>query len=106
MEKSTVTRGLPIAKVVYSFLNDTLSSSFHYPKWNKGRIICMKSQLKKLQSAIDSSNGATIPGFVAMTDSHLPSPGSKIYTRESQVDNGHLVDETLVEEKESELLAL
>jgi hypothetical protein len=35
MEKSTVTRGLPIAKVVYCFLNDPLSVSFHSPKWNK-----------------------------------------------------------------------
>ncbi|KAG8098809.1 hypothetical protein GUJ93_ZPchr0013g37425 [Zizania palustris] len=108
MEKSTITRGLPIAKVVYSFLNDTLSSSFHYPKWNKGRIICLKSQLKKLQSAIGSSTGAAISGFVPMTDSHLPSPGSKIYTREPQVDNGaaHLTVETLIEEKQSVLLAL
>ena len=108
MEKSTVTRGLPIAKVVYSFLNDTLSSSFHYPKWNKGRIICLKSQLKKLQAAIDSSNGAANPGYVHMTDSRLPSPGSKIYTREPQVENGsaHSTAESSVEEKESELLAL
>ena len=53
MEKSMVTRGLPIAKVVY-YLNDTLSASFHYPKWNKGRIVGLKSQLKKLQSVIDS----------------------------------------------------
>uniref|UniRef100_A0ACD5WFG3 Uncharacterized protein n=1 Tax=Avena sativa TaxID=4498 RepID=A0ACD5WFG3_AVESA len=108
MEKSTITRGLPIAKVVYSFLNDTLSSSFHYPKWNKGRIICLKSQLKKLQAAIDSSNGAATPGLVHMTDSRLPSPGSKIYTREHQVENGsaHSTTESSVEEKESELLAL
>ncbi|CAL4945193.1 unnamed protein product [Urochloa decumbens] len=108
MEKSTITRGLPTAKVVYSFLNDTLSASFHFPKWNKGRIICLKSQLKKLQSAIDSSNGSATAGFVPMTNSHLPSPGSKIYTREAQVDNGtaHLPDEPLVEEKESELLPL
>jgi hypothetical protein len=43
-----------------------------------------------------------------MTNSHLPSPGSKIYTREDQLDNGtgHLPDELLAEEKESELLAL
>jgi len=108
MEKSTITRGLPTAKVVYSFLNDTLSASFHFPKWNKGRIICLKSQLKKLQSAVDSSNGSPAAGFVPMTNSPLPSPGSKIYTREDQLENGtgHLPDEPLVEEKESELLAL
>ena len=108
MEKSTITRGLPTAKVVYSFLNDTLSASFHFPKWNKGRIICLKSQLKKLQSAVDSSNGSPAAGFVPMTNSRLPSPGSKIYTREDQLENGtgHLPDEPLVEEKESELLAL
>ncbi|XP_020148765.1 uncharacterized protein [Aegilops tauschii subsp. strangulata] len=109
MEKSTITRGLPISKVVYSFLNDTLSASFHYPKWNKGRVICLKSQLKKLQAAIDSTNGAAVPGFVHMTDSRLPYPGSKVYTREPQVENGsaHSTAESLVEEeKESELLAL
>lgn len=108
MEKSTITRGLPTAKVVYSFLNDTLSASFHFPKWNKGRIICLKSQLKKLQSSIDSPNGCATAGFVPMTNSHLPSPGSKIYTREGQLDNGtsHLPDEPFLEEKESELLAL
>ncbi|XP_066365044.1 pentatricopeptide repeat-containing protein At1g74850, chloroplastic-like isoform X1 [Miscanthus floridulus] len=106
MEKSTITRGLPTAKVVYSFLNDTLSASFHFPKWNKGRIICLKSQLKKLQSAVDSSNGSRAAGFVPMTNSRLPSPGSN--TREDQLENGtsHLPDEPLVEEKESELLAL
>jgi hypothetical protein len=108
MEKSTVTRGLPIAKVVYSFLNDTLSASFHFPKWNKGRIICLKSQLKRLQSAVDPSNGSLAAGFVDMTNSRLPAPGSKIYTSEDQLDNGsrHLPEEPLAEEKESELLAL
>jgi len=108
MEKSTITRGLPTAKVVYSFLNDTLSASFHFPKWNKGRIICLKSQLKKPQSAVDSSNGSPAAGFVPMMNSHLPSPGSKIYTWEDQLENGtgHLPDEPLVEEKEPELLAL
>jgi hypothetical protein len=108
MEKSTITRGLPIAKVVYSYLSDTLSASFHYPKWNRGRIICLKSQLKKLQPAIDSTNGSAIAGFVIMTNSQLPSPGSKIYTREALADNGtgHLPDEELVAKKESELLAL
>lgn len=108
MENSTITRTLPTAKVVYSFLNDTLAASFHFPKWNKGRIICLKSQLKKLQSAIDSSNGSAVAGFVPMTNSHLPSPGAKLYTREDQLDNGtgRLPDKPSVEEKESELLAL
>jgi len=36
MEKSTITRGLPTAKVVYSFLNDTLSVSFPLPKMEQG----------------------------------------------------------------------
>jgi hypothetical protein len=88
MEKSTVTRGLPIAKVVYCFLNDPLSVSFHSPKWNKGTNHILKSQLKRLQSVVDSSNGSPAAGFVDMATSCLSTPGSKIYTSEDQLDNG------------------
>lgn len=54
-EKSSVTRDLPVAKAAYSFLKDTISSSFSFPGWNKGRIVCQKTQLKRTFSSAEPS---------------------------------------------------
>nr|CAD1839520.1 unnamed protein product [Ananas comosus var. bracteatus] len=87
MEKSSMTRGLPIAKAVYSFLKDNISSSsFHFAGWNKGRIVCQRSQLKKLQLAV--SEQASVDEslmedlLVSTTNSPFPLPGRKIHTAE------------------------
>ncbi|KAG0463848.1 hypothetical protein HPP92_019917 [Vanilla planifolia] len=50
MEKSTTARELPIAKAAYGFLRDHMPQFFHFPAWNKGRIISRRYQLKRLAS--------------------------------------------------------
>ncbi|CAI9773756.1 unnamed protein product [Fraxinus pennsylvanica] len=56
MEKSSITRDFPVAKATYSLLKDSVSSSFCFPGWNKGRIICQKSQLKRILSSTEPSS--------------------------------------------------
>ncbi|KAM3319013.1 pentatricopeptide repeat-containing protein, chloroplastic [Capsicum chacoense] len=58
-EKSSITRDLPVAKAAYSFLKDTVSSSFSFPGWNKGRIVCQKTQLKRSFSSSEPSTEAS-----------------------------------------------
>lgn len=59
MEKSSITRDFPVAKTAYSFLKDNVSSSFVFPGWNKGRIICQRPQLKRILSGKDLPLGGT-----------------------------------------------
>lgn len=58
-EKSSITRDFPVAKAAYSFLKDTVSSSFCFPGWNKGRIVCQKTQLKRIFSSAEPSSGSS-----------------------------------------------
>ncbi|KAM7471358.1 hypothetical protein LguiA_009541 [Lonicera macranthoides] len=60
MEKSSITRDLPIAKAAYSFLNDKISPSFCFPGWNKGRIICQRLQLKRILTAESTKNNSIV----------------------------------------------
>ncbi|CAN4086118.1 unnamed protein product [Withania somnifera] len=59
MEKSSITRDFPVAKAAYSFLKDSVSSSFSFPGWNKGRIVCQKTQLKRIFSSAKPSTVAS-----------------------------------------------
>ncbi|KAL3513250.1 hypothetical protein ACH5RR_025967 [Cinchona calisaya] len=54
MEKSSIAVDFPVAKAVYSLLKDSVSPSFGFPGWNKGRIVCQKSQLKRVLSNTES----------------------------------------------------
>ena len=56
MEKSTDSQDFPIAKAAFSFLQDNVSSSFTFAGWNKGRIICPQSQLRRILSGNESSS--------------------------------------------------
>ncbi|KAL1371585.1 pentatricopeptide repeat-containing protein At1g74850, chloroplastic [Arachis hypogaea] len=56
MEKSTDSQDFPIAKAAFSFLQDNVSSSFTFAGWNKGRIICLQSQLRRILSGNESSS--------------------------------------------------
>ncbi|XP_072969958.1 pentatricopeptide repeat-containing protein At1g74850, chloroplastic [Typha angustifolia] len=107
MEKSSVTRGLPVAKAVYSFLKDNISSSFHFPGWNKGRIVCQRSQLKKLHMS-DPTSDESITELISITNLSFPLPGMKIYTAEpiADPDKNHSDEETLSKETDAELLTL
>jgi len=56
MEESTDAQESPIAKAAFSFLQDNVASSFTYPAWNKGRIVCQQLQLRRILSGTGSSS--------------------------------------------------
>eukprot|EP00262_Sarcandra_glabra_P017315 TRINITY_DN5894_c0_g3_i2.p1 TRINITY_DN5894_c0_g3~~TRINITY_DN5894_c0_g3_i2.p1 ORF type:complete len:149 (+),score=19.64 TRINITY_DN5894_c0_g3_i2:106-552(+) len=90
MEKSSITRGFLVAKASYSFLKDNISASFCFPGWNKGRIICHRSQLKRLLSMSEpSADGLIKEELVTISDSAFPLPGKQIFT--TNTENGELV---------------
>lgn len=73
MEKSSITRDFPVAKAAYSLLKDNVSSSFCFPGWNKGRIICQKSQLKRIISRTEpSSEVSDTDKIVTLSNSPFP----------------------------------
>ncbi|KAL7139095.1 hypothetical protein ABFS83_09G028100 [Erythranthe nasuta] len=76
MERSSITRDFPVSKAVYSLLKD-VSSSFCFPGWNKGRIICHKSQLKRI-----FSKDAEIENIFGLSNSPFPFSGTKTPPRE------------------------
>lgn len=92
MERTSIAKDIvkefPVAKAVYSFLKDNISPSFSFPGWNKGRIICQRSQLKRLLVSISepSVDGSVKEKLVTIADSPLPSPGSRIFTNEINSD--------------------
>ena len=86
MEKSSIACDIPAAKASYRFLQDNVSSSFSFPGWNKGRIVCERSQLKRILSGKDSSsnvskedrtdsysNGSKENNIIALSNSPIPS---------------------------------
>ncbi|XP_073123434.1 pentatricopeptide repeat-containing protein At1g74850, chloroplastic [Henckelia pumila] len=80
MEKSSITRDFPVAKEAYSLLKD-LSSSFCFPGWNKGRIICQKSQLKRVFSKTEpSSEESKLDNIFSLGNSPFPLPGTRSFT--------------------------
>nr|AYM00962.1 pentatricopeptide repeat protein [Salvia miltiorrhiza] len=76
MERSSITRDFPVAKAAYSLLKD-VSSSFCFPGWNKGRIICQKAQLKRIFSQ-DSDN----ENRVNLSNSPFPLSGTRASARD------------------------
>ena len=77
MEKSSITRDFAVAKAAYAFLNE-VSSSFCYPGWNKGRIVCQRSHLKRiLSSAKQPSDESKKDRIITLSNSPFPLPGSK-----------------------------
>ncbi|GAB4860683.1 Pentatricopeptide repeat-containing protein At1g74850, chloroplastic [Ancistrocladus abbreviatus] len=57
MEQSSVTKDFPVVKAAYSFLKDNVpASSFSFPGWNKGRIVCQRTQLKRLLSGVEQTS--------------------------------------------------
>ncbi|KAK7857255.1 pentatricopeptide repeat-containing protein [Quercus suber] len=91
MEKSSISRDFPIAKAAYSFLQDKVSSFFSFPGWNKGRIICQRSQLKRILSGTESSSdGSRKDRIIDLSNSPFNLPGTR--TPRSGVMNGHEKD--------------
>lgn len=83
MEKSSITRDFPVAKMVYSILKDSVSSSFCLPGWNKGRIVCQKPQLKKI--LVDMGKGSENE---IMNLSNAPIPVVDSRTNKGKVRKG------------------
>ncbi|KAG5536773.1 hypothetical protein RHGRI_024263 [Rhododendron griersonianum] len=78
MEKSSITRDFPVAKAAYSFLNDGVSSSFCYPGWNKGRIMCQRPHLKKILLAAEGSpEGSENDKLITSSNSPFPRLGTR-----------------------------
>ncbi|XP_020522408.1 pentatricopeptide repeat-containing protein At1g74850, chloroplastic isoform X2 [Amborella trichopoda] len=48
VEKSKEAGGFPVARAVYSFVKEQVPPSFSIGGWNKGRIVCHRSQLKRI----------------------------------------------------------
>ncbi|KAI9174889.1 hypothetical protein LWI28_024166 [Acer negundo] len=90
-EKSSITQDFPMAKAANAYLQDNVPSSFSFPGWNKGRIICQRSQLKRMLSSIEpSSDGSKKVNIITLINSPLSPPETKTSTAEvknSQDDN-------------------
>ncbi|KAF9623230.1 hypothetical protein IFM89_000719 [Coptis chinensis] len=87
MERSSITREFPVAKAVYSFLKDSVSSYFCYPGWNRGRIICHRPQLKRILTGHGrSSDGPAMEKLVTINNSPFPRPGIRASTTTVNVD--------------------
>lgn len=76
MERSSITRDFPVAKAAYSLLKD-VSSSFCFPGWNKGRITCQKSQLKRIFVSPKSSDDSDIESIISLSNTPFPLSGTR-----------------------------
>lgn len=80
MEKSSITRDLPIAKAAYSYLHDNVSSLFSFPGWNKGRIVCQRSQLKRILSGAEpSSDASKVDNIITLSNAPFQQRGSRTF---------------------------
>ncbi|MBA0622044.1 hypothetical protein Godav_007614 [Gossypium davidsonii] len=78
MEKCATAHDIPVARAAYRFLQDNFSSSFSFPGWNNGRIVCQRSQLKRMLSATNSSSdGSKEDNIIALSNSPIPSMAFK-----------------------------
>ncbi|PNY10945.1 pentatricopeptide repeat-containing protein chloroplastic-like [Trifolium pratense] len=87
MEEITDAQDFPIAKAAFSFLQDYASSSFTYPAWNKGRIVCQQSELRRILSSTESSTSMNNNDkLVSLSNSPLTTAGT--ITSKSDVKSG------------------
>lgn len=78
MEQSSITRDFPIPKAAYSFLQDKVSPSFSFPSWNKGRIVCQRSQLKRILTGSESSSDRSKKDkIIDLSNSPFTLPGAR-----------------------------
>ena len=98
MEKSSIARDFPIAKAAYSFLKDNVSSSFCFPGWNKGRVICQRTQLKRILLATEqSSEGHKKDKLITLSNSSFPLLGTSTPRSDVRRDqNGSTDTETRI----------
>ncbi|KAJ4712238.1 Pentatricopeptide repeat-containing protein [Melia azedarach] len=85
MEINSTTQDLPIARAAYTFLQDNVSSLFNFAGWNKGRIICQRSQLKRILSGTESSSdGSKRDNIIILSNSPFSPPGTRKSTMEAK----------------------
>ncbi|XP_024971606.1 pentatricopeptide repeat-containing protein At1g74850, chloroplastic isoform X1 [Cynara cardunculus var. scolymus] len=89
MEKSSITRDFPVAKITYSLLKDGVSSSFCLPGWNKGRIVCQQAQLKRILG--DMESGSEKLGIISLSNSPIPVLESR--TNKAKKKKGSMKEE-------------
>lgn len=78
MEKSSFTMEFPVAKAAYSFLQENMPLSFSFPAWNKGRIVCQRSQLKRILSKMGSSSDESRKDkLITLSNSSFSDPGTR-----------------------------
>ncbi|XP_078171721.1 plastid transcriptionally active 2 isoform X1 [Carex rostrata] len=111
MEESNATKVLSLPKAAYTYLKESISSSFEFPVWNKGRIVCQRSQLKKIRPAmlvadpesssdkLSDATASTTDSLISLTDIPIPfsTHRKKIWTDDGSGDNPSI-------KKEAELL--
>ncbi|KAG2679066.1 hypothetical protein I3760_11G033600 [Carya illinoinensis] len=100
MEKSSITRDFPVAKAAYSFLQDKVSTSFSFAGWNKGRIVCQRSQLKRILSE-SSSDAIEKDKIVDLRNSPFNPSGTR--TSKNDVKSSQNKDATIIR-KQTELV--
>ncbi|KAK4257126.1 hypothetical protein QN277_006756 [Acacia crassicarpa] len=86
MEQSTAAQDYPIAKAAFSFLQE-ISPSLTFARWNKGRIVCQQSQLRRILSGTESSSKkAKKDKLITLSNSPLTLLGGR--TPKSGVQTG------------------
>ncbi|KAJ0988239.1 hypothetical protein J5N97_006595 [Dioscorea zingiberensis] len=104
MEKSLATRSLPVAKAVHSFLKDNVSPSFNFSGWNKGRIVCQRSQLKRFSSLAPDLSSEVPAQLISITNSTFPLPGTRLYTTEDGSTDQQITTKTAAFQSENKLM--
>lgn len=91
MEKNSNAQDFPIAKTAISFLQDNVPSSFTFPGWNKGRLVCQQSQLRRILSGTESSSSRSkMDKLVSLSNTPLPNSG--VIKSKSNVQSGKAND--------------
>ncbi|CAI9112455.1 OLC1v1012908C1 [Oldenlandia corymbosa var. corymbosa] len=84
LESSSIAQDFPVAKAADSLLRDTVSSTFGFPGWNNGRIVCQKSQLKRILFTRETSSEGTESDFT-INLSNSPFPFVETKTSRNEV---------------------
>lgn len=91
MEKSSAAQNIPMAKAAYKFMQNYAPPLFSFPGWNKGRIVCQRSQLKKFLASSGSAPESSNNDYaITLSNAPLSFMGAKSSTSNyqySQRDN-------------------
>ncbi|KAI4343800.1 hypothetical protein L6164_011108 [Bauhinia variegata] len=106
MEKSTASQDFPISKAALSFLQDNVSSSFTIPGWNSGRIVCQRSQLRRILSGTESSSKrAKNDKLISLSNTPLTFTGARTSKSNMRSDKANGFDSRTESSTRTELLS-